>query len=497
MKMSTNPLGVALLAFAASLSATAQTIICEKQGRSEAPDLGDNMACVAFHSTLGDWVIQPIKADRALPRRRSDDGRGYVYEFLADVSVDKERTYILSRRGSAITDQCVAKGLRKGYRVVYSLTEQADTLQRIEARQGGGAGLYSEADKACVEITTTMDNLSLKSGWPVKESRAANGARQLEVVVNLKTLKTVKAELDSLNRLLAVKDKETDYLNEAALTELGRLESEVETCDSIYTSLATLTIGGAGIKPLPVSLTDLGNKERRRYAVVALTESFDALLAHARSMRDGRGSHIDYGYYDAACIAYDKAIGHKDAPQSELETLRNERNDMAAVRKLVWLMGRAQELADKAEREHGFNSDAVYKNLLARCNVAKKLMADYPDLQGVQEVHDTTYSRLLSHPSSQNHTSETVTVQRQVISGKVVKGTSFLLNVSGLRVYAVSVPGRIKAKNYKKEIGKIGQDGSFRIVLPEPTSYIYIEGEKESRPISPTTADMGTLVLEG
>lgn len=489
-------LTVAVIAFSASFNVVAQTILCEKQGSFGVSDLGDGMASVVFQSNLGDWVIKPIKADRVVDCRRSDDGKSYVYEFLADVSKDRERTYVLSRRGSAVTEQCVVKNLRNGYRVIYQLSEQADTLQRIEAQQSSSMGLYSVQNKACVEITTTIKNLKLSTGWPVKESAAINGARQLDVVVNVHTLDTLKNKLNLLKEQLAVKDKEIDYLNENAMKELGQLENTVEKYDSIYISLATLTIGGAGIKPLPISLTDLKNKERRRYAVVALTESFEDLLGYARSLRDGHNSHIDDGYYDATCIAYDNAIAHKDAPQSQLESLRKERNDVALMRNLLRLMRRAQELANEAERKQGAESEAVYKNLMARCNIAKKIMADYPEIEGVQEVYNSTHPRLLAHPLSKITTTETVTVQRQVISGKVVKGPSFLLNVSGLRVYAVSFSGKVRNSDYKKEIGRIRQDGSFRIVLSEPTNYIYIEGEKESRPISSDTSEMGTLVLE-
>jgi hypothetical protein len=77
----------------------------------------------------------------------------------------------------------------------------------------------------------------------------------------------------------------------------------------------------------------------------------------------------------------------------------------------------------------------------------------------------------------------------------VVKGSSFLLSVGGLRVFS--------AKKYEKnkdedlvEIGKTKSDGSFRIPLKESTRYILFEGERKSHAIDEKTGNMGTLTLE-
>lgn len=509
---------VAAIVFAVSFKVAAQTIICEKQGAPvEASGLDAGMASIVFRSTLGDWIIkQKQKHDGDVECRYHKEGKENVYEFLVDVSKASERTYTLNRPGNLITGECVVKGLRKGYRVIYNLSEQAeDNLQRIEANQVEG-GSFFEENSACVEITTEIKNLTLTTGWQVKESAAPNGARILEAFVNLQDLNNKKAELDSLNTLLTKKKEECERLYKAYFAKVDRVENadndtimlknaereikalelEVAKADSIYKRFATLTIGGAGIKPLSIDLTDLALKKLYRYTVKALTESFDDLLRSARSYRDGKNSHTEFGYYEAGRLAYENAMRHKDAPHSQLESLQDELNQFLDVRQYIWYLHRAQVLADSVEQEQGTEAEGVYKNLMVRCNVAKKIMQLYPEIEGVQEIYNSTHLRLSAHPLYKNRMTETVTVQRQVISGKVVKGPSFLFNVSGLRVYAVSFSGKVKNSDYKKEIGRIRQDGSFRIVLTEPTKYIYIEGEKVSRPITPDTSEMGTLVLE-
>lgn len=403
MSIYSKILKIVSIVFFASFNVAAQTIKCEKQSDTEIADLDYGMASVVFQSTLGDWVIKPIKADRVVDCRRSDDGKSYVYEFLADVSKDRERTYILGRRGSAVTDQCVVKDLKKGHRVVYKLSEQADDLQRIEVQKQTDNGLSKKKDTALVDITTTIKELKLSTVWPVKDSTQINGARLLEVSVDMLKFSTMKNELDSLKELLAVKEKEDNYSTLDKIDELEHLQKTVHTLDSIFNIYATLTIGGSGIKPIPINLADLGYNERRRYAVVALTESFEDLLGYARSLRDGHNSHIDYAYYSKMCSQYKKALEHKDVPVSQVEALREEYNQMMALRNLMWQMQRSQELVDEEEHKGGINSDGVFKYLLIRWTVAKKIMKEYPEIEGVQEVRDSVYDRIKKH---KNYTKE-------------------------------------------------------------------------------------------
>ena len=478
---------VCLAAFGVETSA--QSIVCKKLSAKAESNLGENTASVMFVSPKGDWVIKSLKEEKPLDSRRNPDGAGFVYESLVDVSTYKECTFILGRQGSAITDQCVSKGLRSGMRVIYSIDEEADTLSRIEAQRNNATGVYPDAGKGCVEITTTLNNLNVVTDWPKTEDKSVNGARVIKVVVDVERLGIMRGELDSLSQVMQQMEKDNDYLNMAPLAE--RLNS----VQAQYDRYEEITLGGKGVKPLALSLADLAMKERRRYAVIAITESFEALLAHARALRAAIPQHVDNGHYDATRIAYDKALEHKDAPPADLETIRNERNEVAALRKMIWLMWRAGDMAAEAEKTQGLESEEVYKKLLAKYNIAGKLIKENPQIQGLQAVREETYERLKKHPMFYNKTEVVETHHRQVITGKVVAGDNFYMSVPGLRVYSVRYPGKIKSGDAKQEIGRIKPDGTFSIALPEPTSYIYIEGEKMSRHIDSTTSDMGTLVL--
>ena len=194
-------------------------------------------------------------------------------------------------------------------------------------------------------------------------------------------------------------------------------------------------------------------------------------------------------------ILYDKAIEHRDAPTSQLESLRDERIEMAEARKLIWLLGKAQEKADDAEKKNGFECEEVYKLLTARNGVIDKIRANHPDIQGLEELEAQITARLEKHPMYMNKKTVEVTYKRQQIFGKVVAGSGFYQPIANLAIYKVNTSGKVKSDTPKTIIGRVNGDGSFKVILPDNTQYIYFEGEKNSRYISPEMTDLGTIVL--
>lgn len=483
--------------------ASAQSFRCEKLERVDKDGslLERSLASVAFESDEAGWNIEyvnkNIAGDKKLAARRLQAGEAKgraggtnVYEFVFNVSEDGERTFVITKVGSPLSTRCVAKGLAKGDKVTYQLDEENDNLTRIETVQNGSFGVYPQDGKGCVEITTTIDEVNVMTGWPKAEAKAANGARVISVVVDLDKLGSLRGRVDALEARSDSMAKAGDYL------ALEPVDKELEAKRTELSRLTDIVIGGDGIKSLALPIDDLGQKEKRRYAVIAITENFESLLAHARKLRDGKNTHTDYGYYEAMIKAYDKAIAHKDAPHGQIEALQNERNGMAALRKQFFLMERASALADKAEKERGFESEGVYKNLSARFNLAGIVMTNHSEIEGVDDIYANTLERLKKHPMYRETMTADTIMTRQVLTGKVVKGSTYLFDPRGMRIFSARRPGKIKNDDRGECLGKIRQDGTFRVVLKEATSYIYIEGEKESRGISSATGNMGTLVLE-
>lgn len=458
-----------------------------------------NMASVTFESGEGGWTIEfvnkSIEGDKRLGERilQADEAvgaktNGFAYTFLFNVSEDTERTFVINKMGSPMSAKCVAKALKPGSQVTYQLDELNDGLTRIEAQKNETMGVYPKEGMACVEITTMLENLRVSTVWEHTEGKLVSGARVITIVVDVNRLKGLLRTVRELEAKSKSLEEAGDYL------ALGDVDKELEARRDEYAQLATIVLGGEGIKSLSLPLDDLGAKEKRRCAVIALSETYESLIAHARQLAAEKNVHTDYGFYESMVIAYDRAIGHKDAPRDSLAALQAERNDMALLRKHFFLMDKAQELAEKAKSAG--NDSAEYKNLSARCALAKLVMKNHPEIGGVDEIYRITYSRVQSHPLHKNRVIEEQREKHQVISGKVKKGETYLLDPRGMRVFAARWPGKVKAKERGKCLGKIGQDNTFRIVLEEPVDYIIIEGESQSRSITRETSDMGTLVLE-
>jgi hypothetical protein len=219
------------------------------------------------------------------------------------------------------------------------------------------------------------------------------------------------------------------------------------------------------------------------------------LLAHARQLREEHETHTESSYFDAARMAYDKALEHKDIPYDQISTIREERNEMAFLRKKSYFAERAQVKADEAKKTNGWESQEVYKYLMGRSKFLKDILDVHPEMTGFKKLYEENEKIVSKHPLFVETDTITTTGRRQVISGRVVKGSSFLLSVGGLRVFS--------AKKYEKnkdddlvEIGRTKSDGSFNIPLIKSTRYILFEGERKSRIIDENTGNMGTLILE-
>ena len=104
-------------------------------------------------------------------------------------------------------------------------------------------------------------------------------------------------------------------------------------------------------------------------------------------------------------------------------------------------------------------------------------------------------ARLEKHPMYMNKKTVEVTYKRQQIFGKAVAGSGFYQPIANLAIYKVNTSGKVKSDTPKTIIGRVNGDGSFKVILPDNTQYIYFEGEKNSRYISREMTDLGTIVL--
>jgi len=224
--------------------------------------------------------------------------------------------------------------------------------------------------------------------------------------------------------------------------------------------------------------------------VPTIATTYEELIDIAREYSRDYRDHTESSYYLAAITAYDQAIGHNDCPQTERDNIFEERNRLAAIRKLTYFREKADTLVHEAEAKHGFTSEETYKVLSGEYNIANKLVSQYPEIEGFKKIQQQVHDRLVQHPMAQEIVTTTVTKQRQQITGRVsFKNEYAAVPFNSLSIYA-SPTGKINPRQ-SELIGKVKADGTFQIVIPDDMKYIYVDGEKkDAHYISP---DMETI----
>lgn len=227
-----------------------------------------------------------------------------------------------------------------------------------------------------------------------------------------------------------------------------------------------------------------------------LSASYDELIGIAREYYANYATHTESSYYDAARLAYDKAIEHNDCPQDMRESIRVERDTMASLRRNTYLIEAAEAKAKQFEKEKGFNCDEVYKYLSGELRFANRILRSHPEITGINEIKEHVLSRLRTHPKGQNIVETTVTKQRETISGSIsFKNEYMAIPFQNMRVFATSTPN-IKGGQSRK-IANVKADGTYSAVKPDGIDplYIYVTGEKDDAHYVPKgTTSMDIIV---
>ena len=231
-----------------------------------------------------------------------------------------------------------------------------------------------------------------------------------------------------------------------------------------------------------------------------LAKTFDELLADAEEYSKSYSTHTDFGFFEAAQLAYKAAFDHNDCPHDTREVIRTKRDTLLSIRNNIYLIEQTAKKADQIEKQKGFESAEVYKRLGAELNYANTLLAVHPEMTGVQALKEQLVSRLQRHPMGQEQTgTETVVHKRETLSGTVsFKSKYMATEFDRMRIYATT-SSNIKGAQ-SRIIGKVNDDGTFSVVKPVDESnrpisplYVYVTGEKDEAhyvPEGTTTMDI-------
>lgn len=453
-----------LIGFLVSLHIQSQNeLTIDKEKMQEADVNLNGKSGVDFIARTKDLIIKTNNPSDAVPKAKLNAKGEYVYSMLLDVSSSKERRFNISRKGTTfITEPLVKKGLKPNHRLTFLVEGLASWQTYLElVKQSLHGAAHFVQGEACIEFTTELSDLKIEPSknlkYKINHSKSASGANIIQVIIDTHALKSIK-----------------------------------EGNQTIYQEILknTIKIYGEGTNVVQMPAEDMetvGSNVKIPYTVspaikTAFKEAtYDELITTAREYWMDYPQHAESSFYDAARVAYDKAIEHKDCPQAEREAIRAERDTMASIRRTTYLMEMADKKAVQYEQEKGFDSDEVYRYLGGEARFADRILKYHPEIKKIQQLRDEIITRLQKHPKGQNVTEQIVTRQRETLSGSVSFHNKYMaIPFNKLRIYATSSPKIQSGQSHY--IGKVNDDGTYKIVKPDHIKplYIYVTGEKDN-----------------
>lgn len=479
--------------------------------------LGQKSVAVFLSKTNNLVITSSNTADVVSLARRQADGR-YAVEVACDVSeqgVNQRRTFSVLIKNTSLKSS-KAKTMKAGRRFYFEVT-QADHM--LDFWWPEKNGLYAIAGKSCVEFHVPIDVKGLKLRFPdgigarQLDDRTENGLNILSLEIDAKQLEAYIADMEARQKAADAAELAYQKCKDEVNANLGKkgfdltaaevkeqqLERSMqEAVDKVpvlsivlygdNTNQVALGLDKVKLLTQPKFKLNVGVNDALRHG-----DSFDGLLAKAREYYQNYPAHTESSYFDAARIAYDNAIGHDDCPQGQRDALREERNKMAAIRQKTYFVEKCDTMARQFEAQKGFECEEVYKYLGGQHKFLTELMQDYPELTGLRPIDAAVEARLNQHPKTKVTVKETVTVKRQIVSGKVSFKNEYVARpFNTLKVY--SSPTSKIDRTRSKLIGSVNADGTYSVILPDDTLYIYVTGEKEAHYVGSGTSKLDIVI---
>lgn len=245
-------------------------------------------------------------------------------------------------------------------------------------------------------------------------------------------------------------------------------------------------ITAKGYLPKLINFSEISNFEALESAqtyylnieVPLLEKSFDELLADARKYYDERADNTRFNYYDAAKIAYEKAIEHNDCPLNLRDTLKTEYNDVLFMRKYTHHHESATDSISKYASLKGNSSDDVFKWLLADHKILGMLLDKHPEMTALATADADVQQRISRHPKGTTTVKQEVTMHRQRITGTITLSGNYTMPLNSISIYA-SPYATVKkdSRASLKLLGKANAKGEFNVIMPTGMNFIITSAE--------------------
>lgn len=493
----------ACMAVTVAAQSSAVSISEQDKGKADA-SLGKNNSVAVFLSKSNNLVITSNNPNDKVGLAVKQANGMYATEVNCDLTAGggSKRTFTVVIKNTSVQDR-QEKTMKPGQRFTF-LVEEAKHMLTFWWPETKNVLYQTSAGKACVEFQAPGDlkeltvKFSNNIGGKLLPSKFDKGLNLyfLEVDCNLlkavlskrtqalTSLESLRKQQDELRAEIDAKVGQEGFNIEAKEAEEKALEARIEKMEGEIPAVF-ITLTGKDCNSVSLSEDRIKQLEAPKYKLtvgvndaMAGEASFDDLLSRAREYYRTFASHGESSFYDAGRTAYDNALNHKDCPAAEKDAIRAESDTLRSLRRNTFLIEKSEAKAREIEAQKGFTDPDVYKYLAGAVRFCDRILTYHPEIKPIEATRARIMARVNQHPSSKKEVTETVTRQRQTITGTVsFKNKYMSMPFNRMKVFASETAKIGMGKT--AAIGKVNDDGTFSVVKPDGMDYIYVTGEKD------------------
>lgn len=457
-------------------------------------------AGVVFLANTNDMVItSDIDKDPQSPKAIKV-GNQYRYEMVIDISAGDTRIFTVTKYGTTNSYKTGKIKLFSNEQIYFNVDQvengidvkkssTAANLGWIDGKKGEALIVFNSK----IKLKISCPNLKLRDNI-IRHGHSVAGTYLDSLIIDTKQFKELASREDSLSRVLRraqrnyYKDIETldDSTYNALKKVVEEMPAEINKVLSQLADLLKIEVSGEKTNKIIIDYNDIKNLQSAgllQYNIIILNEtkvvekeaSFDELLAQAKKRYQEYAQHTDFAFYEGAMTAYKNAMSHKDCPDAMRLALQVEYDSIRSIRKLVNFYERAGKIASESER--GSEKELTY--LKAQLAFIQQLQQYHPEIVGFNSIHRNLEEQIGQRESRSQIYKTKAPAKRQRVSGKISFANELLKRPFGsLQIYSSSTE-KVDRKSSSR-IGSVNDDGSYSVLIPDYTLYIYVTGEKKA-----------------
>lgn len=419
-------------------------------------------ASAVFISSKPDLVIVSNKKDDVFTQKKHGDM--HEYEVQIDVS-DGDRTFKVMRKNTALIAEIKKIFTKKNQRYFFKVEEVENPI--ILNEQGGRAEAYLVNGKACVEFTTTLENLKVKYpeglSCSIEHSKSEAGAYITSVIINMTEFDKIREDMTQTTEAYNKLDEKIQEMNAKGLnipdsvwTELDTLKIKADAADIKFNSISSLTVYTDKSNYLSVSIRDLSVKQKLLYGILPLREkveiynrSYDQYVGSALEAEKSRKFNTAKEFYEQGANAI-------DATEEEKASCRIKAAEMKECAG-YWNMANQVLKKLKELKEEGGTADY---GMIEECY--EVAIANYQSLYKVR--NDEEFQRRADVLKDALEKLGIV-VEGNVVKTNLTKGRLLEKTATDVSIYACAEEFNKKMKKgiHGTFVGKVDSEGNFRI----------------------------------